>query len=103
MDETVRLRMRRAHARYEFYCSCGKIVHGNGGKANHFYVDGQRNQPREGHRRLTSAQWHEQYRTCTTCRGLCLWAEDAWVCGSCGDEWYPDHDPRYYAAPGEKS
>ena len=35
MNELVRLRMRRAHAKYARYCSCGKIVHGNGGKTSH--------------------------------------------------------------------
>lgn len=26
---------------------------------------------------------------CCSCLGSCLWAEDAWVCPKCGDEW-PD-------------
>jgi hypothetical protein len=37
MDEVVRLRMRRAHAKYHFDCDCGKRVWGNGGKAGHVY------------------------------------------------------------------
>lgn len=35
MNESRRLAMARAHTRYKHYCSCGKVVHGNGGKANH--------------------------------------------------------------------
>lgn len=38
-------------------------------------------------------------RKCTTCGGRCLWADDAWVCSRCGDEWYPDHGEMY--APPE--
>lgn len=35
MDESRRLAMRRAHARRAWFCSCGKIVHGNGAQAAH--------------------------------------------------------------------
>jgi Ni/Co efflux regulator RcnB len=35
MDETRRLAMRRAHARRAYYCTCGKVVHGNGGENSH--------------------------------------------------------------------
>lgn len=35
MDESRRLAMRRAHARRAYYCTCGKIVYGNGGYAAH--------------------------------------------------------------------
>ncbi len=38
---------------------------------------------------------------CSSCLGVCRWAEDAWVCTVCGDEWYPDHHPRF-APPGAK-
>lgn len=34
-------------------------------------------------------------RECSSCLGRCLWAEDAWVCVRCGDEWYPDHGGQY--------
>lgn len=35
MDESRRLAMRRAHTRNKEYCSCGKIVRGNGGISSH--------------------------------------------------------------------
>lgn len=40
------------------------------------------------------------FRKCSSCGGQCMWADDAWVCRRCGDEWYPEHDPMY-AEPGE--
>lgn len=41
-----------------------------------------------------------QFRVlCATCRGQCLWADDAWTCRSCGDEWNSDHDSISYAEP----
>lgn len=30
-------------------------------------------------------------RRCPGCDGEAPWADDAWVCRSCGDEWYPEH------------
>jgi hypothetical protein len=38
---------------------------------------------------------------CSTCGGRCLWADDAWTCTRCGDEWDRDHDPINFADPGE--
>jgi hypothetical protein len=35
MDDTRRKAMRRAHARRAYCCTCGKIVHGNGGENAH--------------------------------------------------------------------
>lgn len=35
MDNSRRLAMRSKHACRAYYCTCGKIVHGNGGKAMH--------------------------------------------------------------------
>jgi hypothetical protein len=32
---------------------------------------------------------------CGACGAACRWVEDAWVCTSCGDEWYPDHGSEY--------
>lgn len=42
-------------------------------------------------------------RKCSACGSWCSWADDAWVCdrARCGSEWYPDHDPRTYAPPGD--
>jgi hypothetical protein len=36
---------------------------------------------------------------CSSCGGRTHWADDAWVCFRCGDEWYPDHGPQF-APPG---
>jgi hypothetical protein len=39
--------------------------------------------------------------TCSSCGGPADWADEAWVCEDCGDEWYPDHfDRRPRARPG---
>lgn len=37
-------------------------------------------------------------RECIMCAGPCDWADDAWTCRDCGDEWPPDCD-RMYRAP----
>lgn len=36
-------------------------------------------------------------RPCSSCGGkrTCRWADEAWVCFRCGDEWYPDHGDEY--------
>jgi len=34
-------------------------------------------------------------RRCSACGGRCRWHLDAWVCDTCGSEWYEDHDLRY--------
>lgn len=47
----------KAHAKHPSYCSCGRVVHGNGGRAMHFYIEGQRGRPRPGHVRLTQESW----------------------------------------------
>lgn len=40
----------QAHANRAHYCKCGRVVHGNGAKAMHFYVRGdQYAGRREGH------------------------------------------------------
>lgn len=36
----------RAHAKHAHYCSCGKVVWGNGGKAGHAYMHERR---QDGH------------------------------------------------------
>lgn len=45
----------KAHARRGYFCSCGAIVHGNGGKHNHREMH---RRVQDGHRYVTS----EQYR-----------------------------------------
>ncbi len=32
----------QAHAKHAYFCSCGKIVRGNGGKASHAYMHERR-------------------------------------------------------------
>lgn len=32
---------------------------------------------------------------CTTCGAVTNWAEDAWTCTKCGDEWHADHGALY--------
>jgi hypothetical protein len=42
------------------------------------------------------------WRRCSSCRGVCHWHDEAWVCDTCGDEWYPEHDPRQYGPPADR-
>jgi hypothetical protein len=58
-SESVRLRMRRAHAKRAYYCTCGKIVHGNGGRASHFDMHERRG---DGHHRISGSHWNELFR-----------------------------------------
>jgi hypothetical protein len=37
-----RLSGAQAHARHAYFCKCGKVVHGNGARAMHFYIEGER-------------------------------------------------------------
>lgn len=30
------------------------------------------------------------WRRCSSCGGVCYWHDEAWVCDSCGDEWYEE-------------
>lgn len=40
----------KAHAKHAYFCTCGRIVHGNGANAMHFFVGGDRYAGRrEGH------------------------------------------------------
>ena len=51
MTEIARQRGHVAHAQTAYLCECGKLVHGNGAKAMHFYVKGRRAEGyRPGHR-----------------------------------------------------
>lgn len=50
--------MRRQHAVHAHYCSCGKVVHGNGGKAGHGYMHARH---ADGHRWITSRTWDERF------------------------------------------
>jgi hypothetical protein len=50
----------KAHAKRAYFCVCGKLVHGNGGKAMHFYVDGQLDKGlRPGHGRISQERYAE--------------------------------------------
>ena len=48
----------RAHANHAYYCECGKVVCGNGGRAGHFRTDGS---PREGHREIGREEWRRRF------------------------------------------
>ena len=39
-------------------------------------------------------------RKCASCGGRCYWADTAWTCRHCGDEWDEAHGLEY-AAPGD--
>lgn len=43
-----------AHTKHAFYCSCGKVVHGNGGKAGHAYMH---EQAKDGHQFVGSHRY----------------------------------------------
>lgn len=60
MDETRRLAMRRAHTKHRGYCTCGKVVRGNGGKFNHSQMHKRR---ADGHRFMTYSAWLERAAT----------------------------------------
>jgi hypothetical protein len=47
----------KRHARIPHYCSCGKIVHGNGGKAAHKAMHVR---AKDGHRWLTIEQFQQR-------------------------------------------
>lgn len=85
-------RRAQAHARHGFYCSCGKIVHGNGAKHMHREMHRRHG---DGHRYISMTAYREQFRRCSACRGVCRWAEDWWVCEDCGSEWNEDYGPEY--------
>jgi asparagine synthetase B (glutamine-hydrolysing) len=59
MDNTTRLRMRRAHTKHKGYCTCGKIVCGNGGLYNHREMHKRKN---DGHYFMTYSAWLEQQK-----------------------------------------
>lgn len=43
----------QAHAKHGYFCVCGKVVHGNGARAMHFFIDGDRYAGhREGHKEI---------------------------------------------------
>ena len=42
------------HAKHGYFCECGRLVHGNGARAMHFYANGDKSQGlREGHRLIS--------------------------------------------------
>ena len=52
------------HTRHARYCSCGRVVWGNGG-TNHFYGDGGREygERRDGHERIGRDEWERRFGT----------------------------------------
>lgn len=57
MDESRRLAMRRAHARRPWYCTCGKTVHGNGGRTAH---SAKHRRARDGHYYMTVTEYERR-------------------------------------------
>lgn len=55
MDPARRRQIASAHANYANYCSCGRIVHGNGGKYNHREMHERAG---DGHRYVTSTYFN---------------------------------------------
>lgn len=54
----------KAHAKHAHFCICGKVVHGNGGKAMHFYVDGDRYKGRRpGHAEIGREEFFRRFPT----------------------------------------
>lgn len=47
-----------AHTKHAHYCSCGRVVFGNGGKAGHGYMHEQR---RDGHTWIGRTQWLDRF------------------------------------------
>jgi len=59
--------MRRAHVKHKGFCSCGKVVCGNGGRAAHRDMHERRG---DGHRFLVEDAWVAMWTTkCETCDG----------------------------------
>lgn len=53
-DSISRRARAQAHSKHAYFCACGKVVHGNGARAMHFYVRGDRYLGRrEGHAAIT--------------------------------------------------
>ena len=50
----------RAHAKREHYCSCGKVVWGNGGKSSHAAMHARRH---DGFHRITPEVWRARFDT----------------------------------------
>jgi hypothetical protein len=54
--------MRRAHAKHRSFCSCGKIVSGNGARASHKSMHARES---DGHRYLIEDEWRKRFVTFT--------------------------------------
>jgi len=50
---------------------------------------------------LMGMRTRRPWRRCATCRGVCYWHDEAWVCRDCGDEFYPPGLNERYKAPGD--
>lgn len=58
MDPSRRLAMRRAHTKHKDYCTCGKVVCGNGGKASHREMHERKG---DGHHPITEDAWRAMF------------------------------------------
>jgi len=52
--------MASAHAKHADFCSCGKIVHGNGGRYQHREMHHRK---QDGHHAITQESWRAQFDT----------------------------------------
>lgn len=59
MDESRRLAMRRAHTKHRGYCTCGRVVCGNGGIHNHGQMHKRR---KDGHYFMTYSAYMESQK-----------------------------------------
>lgn len=56
-------------------CSCG-------------WITGMRSE-QDAHQDAANhhSRGRQQWRRCASCRGVCHWHDEAWVCRDCGNEW----------------
>lgn len=50
----------KSHAKRAYYCACGAVVHGNGGRAGHFGTTGNK---RAGHKQINVEDWRALRRS----------------------------------------
>lgn len=56
-SESRRLAMRRAHTKHKSYCTCGKVVSGNGGRHAHRAMHERKS---DGHYYMTYSEWERR-------------------------------------------
>jgi len=58
VDESRRLAIRRAHTKHRDCCTCGMVVHGNGGRYVHTEMHKRR---KDGHHAVTWTIWPHMF------------------------------------------